>query len=154
MNGNRVIPVPKVMALEMKRLKVERVGAVRQWLRHLLRNQRGTLLLETVVALTVFGILGTAVLSSVQTSYISKRQFDIQSESENIVRNQMEYVFEQPYKPWVDTYLTITPPTAYSVLADALQYGTSTDPNVETVRITVNHYGQAVKVFETIRTNR
>ena len=138
----------------MKGIRAEKADALRQWLRHLLRNQRGALLLETVVALTVFGVLGTTVLSSVHTSYLSKTQFDIGSEAENIVRNQMEYVLEQPYKPWVDTYLTITPPAGYSVLAEALQYSTSTDANIETVRITVNHDAQPVKVFETIRANR
>ena len=120
-----------------------------------LRGQTGGLLIETIVALTVFGVLGSAVLSGVQTSFNSKRNFDSQSVSENLVRNQMEYVLEQTYKPWTDVYDPVTStPAGYSIVADALQYGTSTDPNIETVRVTVTHQGQTVKVFETIRTNR
>ena len=119
------------------------------------RGQTGGLLIETVVALTVFGVLGSAVLSGVQTSFISKGNFDVQSEVENLVRNQMEYVLAQTYKPWTDVYDPVTStPAGYSIVADALQYGTSTDPNIETVRVTVTHQGQTVKVFETVRTNR
>ena len=119
------------------------------------RGQTGGLLVETVVALTVFGVLGSVVLSGVQTSHISKRNFDSQSVAENLVRNQMESTLEQTYKGWPDTYDAVTSlPAGFSVTAQALQYSTSTDTDIETVRVTVTHQGQTVKVFETIRTNR
>ena len=119
------------------------------------RGQAGGLLIETVIALTVFGTLGSVVLSGVQTSHVSKRNFDVQSEAENLVRNQMEGALDQTYKGWPDTYspVTSTPP-GYVITTDALQYGTSTDSNIQTVRVTVTHDGQTVKVFETVRTNR
>ena len=119
------------------------------------RGQTGGLLIETVVALTVFGVLGSAVLSGVQTSFISKGNFDSQSVAENLVRNQMEGALDQTYKAWPSTYdaATSTPP-GYVVTTDALQYGTSTDTNIQTVRVTVTHQGQTIKVFETVRTNR
>ncbi len=119
------------------------------------RGQTGGLLIETVIALTVFGTLGSVVLSGVQTSFISKRNFDSQSVAENLVRNQMEYALKQTYRPWTDVYDPVTStPAGYSVVADALQYGTSTDPNIETVRVTVTHEGETIKIFETVRTNR
>ncbi len=120
-----------------------------------LRGQTGSLLIETVVALTVFGTLGSVVLSGVQTSFISKRNFESQSVSENLVRNQMEGALQQNYKAWPNNYdaVTSTPP-GYVITTEALQYGTSTDSNISTIRVTVTHEGQTVKVFETIRTNR
>lgn len=119
------------------------------------RGQTGGLLIETVVALTVFGVLGSVVLSGVQTSFISKRNFDSQSVAENLVRNQMEYVLEQTYKGWPDTYSAVTStPAGYSIVAKAVKYATSTDSNISTIEVTVYHEGQPVKVFETIRTNR
>ena len=131
-------------------------GTLRRWLQRLLRNQRGSLLAETVVALAVFGVLGAAVLGSVQASYFSKNKFNDQSVAENIIRNQMESVLVQTYKaPDAPdpTYLTETVPAGFSVTAEALTYSaTSTD--IETVRITVRHQGQIVKVFETVRANR
>ena len=123
------------------------------------RGQRGALLLETVVSLTVFGVLGSAVLSGVQTSHISKRNFDAQSEAENLVRNQLEHALEQPYKAWPTSgniyYDAVTStPSGYTITAEALQYSTSTDTKIETIRVTVTHDGQTIKVFETIRTDR
>jgi len=141
--------------MELEGTKTKERGTLRRWQQSALGglwSQGGSLLVETVLVLGVFGILGTAVLSGVQTSYTSKRQFDSQSTAENIVRNQMEYVFEQPYVPPPGTYLTITPPDGYSVTAEALDY--NGDPNVETVRVTVYHQGQPVKLFETLRANR
>ena len=128
-------------------------GAVLSWLQRLLGAQRGSLLMETIIVLAVLGLLGTALLSGVQTSYLAKRQFDDHSMAENLIRNQLEYVFEQPYKPPGDTYLLITTPDGYSVTVDALLYDeTSTD--VEVVRVTVYHNAQLVKAFETLRSNR
>ncbi|MFQ5875175.1 MAG: type II secretion system protein [Dehalococcoidia bacterium] len=128
-------------------------GAVLSWLRRLLRTQRGSLLMETTIVLAAFGLLGAAVLTGVQTSFLSKRLFDNQSMAENLIRNQMEYVFEQPYKPPGDTYLPITTPDGYSVTVDTLVYDeTSTD--VEIIRVTVYHNAQLVKAFETLRSNR
>ncbi len=119
------------------------------------RAQTGALLIETVVALTVFGVLGSAVLSGVQTSHVSKGKFDVQSEAENLVRNQMESALEKTYKAWPDTYDAVTStPAGFTVTAQAVKYGTSTDSNIQTVRVTVTHEGQTVKVFETVRTNR
>lgn len=119
------------------------------------RGQTGGLLIETVVALTVFGTLGSVVLSGVQTSFISKRNFDSQSVAENLVRNQMESTLEKTYKAWPDTYDAVTStPAGFTVTAQALQYSTSTDSNIETVRVTVTHNGETIKVFDTVRTNR
>ena len=122
-------------------------------LQRMLRNQQGGLLFEVVVTLTVFGVLGTAVLGAVQTSYIGKRQFEADAEAENIIRRQLDYVWEQAYKVPGQTYLPITPPPGYSVTVESLTWDSgSTD--VSTVRVTVDHDGQQVKVFETLRSNR
>ncbi len=116
-------------------------------------------MIETVVALTVFGVLGSAVLSGVQTSHISKRNFESQSEAENLVRNQLEYALNQPYKDWPASgniyYDPVTStPSGYTITTEALQYSTSTDTKIETVRVTVKKDGQTIKVFETIRVDR
>lgn len=126
---------------------------IKRILRHLACGQRGGLLVETVVALALFGILGTAVLASVQTSSISKGVFDEQSMAENILRNQMEYVFEQPYESPGETYLTVAIPDGYSVTVEALEYE-ATSADIETVQVTVFKDGQQVKVLQTLRANR
>ena len=127
---------------------------LRRRLGRLVNRQGGALLLETVVALSVFGVVGTALMSGIQTSYLSKTQFDIRSRAENIVRNEMETVFAQPYQAPPYTYSTATTSDGFVVTSVAVDYSTTSDANLETVRVTVQHGGQTVKVLEAARTNR
>ncbi|MEX2430460.1 MAG: hypothetical protein WD645_00900 [Dehalococcoidia bacterium] len=121
-------------------------------LRWLSGNERGSLLLEALVALVVLGIAGSAVLSSVQTSVTSKASFGDGSVVENVIRNQVEYVFQQEYLAPVDSYLTITPPAGYGVTAEALDYNGT--PNIATVRVTVYRNGAIVRSFDVLRSDR
>ncbi len=122
-------------------------------------QQRGSLLLETIILMSVFGLLGVAVLGAVQTSYFAKGKFDVQSTAENIARNQIDYVFEQPYVPPAElgaTYpsLPYVLPDGFSVEAKALQYDlTNSNPNISRVQVRVLKDGEEVKVLETLRAN-
>ena len=119
--------------------------------------QGGSLLLETIILMSVFGLLGVAVLGAVQTSYFAKGKFDIQSTAENIARNQIDYVFEQDYRepiPSVEPYEPLPVlPDGFSVEAKALPHDDASNPNVSWVQVTVFKDGQEVKVFETLRAN-
>lgn len=110
-------------------------------------------MVEVTVVLVVFGVLGIAILRTVQTGHTAKRQFDIHSTAENLVRNQLESVFDHSYKEPGQAYPSIAAPDGYSVTAEALLYDQFSN-DVEVVRITVFHHGQPVKVFETLRANR
>ncbi len=138
----------------MRRDKTTLSARLRRRLGRLANRQGGGLLLETVVALSVFGVVGTSLMSGIQTSYLTKTQFDIRSRAENIVRNEMETVFAQPYQSPPYTYSTATTSDGLIVTSEAIDYSTSSDSNLEMVRITVQHGGLTVKVLEPARTNR
>ena len=114
--------------------------------------------------MSVFGLLGVAVLGAVQTSYFAKGKFDVQSAAENIARNQIDYVFEQDYVPPTDLgapYLSLPRPESDYILPDgfwveanALQNDeANSNPNVSRVQVRVLKDGEEVKVFETLRAN-
>ena len=130
-----------------------------RWLIRSYRAQRGSLLLETIILMSVFGLLGVAVLGAVQTSYFAKGKFDIQSTAENIARNQIDYVFEQPYlEPSVsgvdyDSIPEDLHPVGFRVEAMALPHGDASNPNISRVQVSVFKDGQEVKVLETLRAN-
>ena len=118
--------------------------------------ERGSLLLETAVVMSALGIIGAQVLSGVQTASIAKRNFEIDSQVENIIRNQLESAFAEPYKAPNDvdpTYAPIATPPGYTVTAESITYpGTSND--ISTLRITVQRDGQTLQTYETLRTDR
>ena len=116
-------------------------------------SQRGSLLIESVVALAVFTLVGYAVFRGVQTSYIGKRQVDSQATSENLIRNQIEYVFKQAYLTPGSSYLTVTPPTGYTVASPSVVYD-SNSTDIAKVVVTVSKGGQTIKSLEMLRTNR
>ena len=103
--------------------------------------------------MAAFAVLGTAVLSGVQTSYASKRIFDVQSEAENIARNEMESAFAQPYLPPGQTYAATTSPNGFSVTTEALVFS-ATSSDISLVRVTVERDGRTLKVLETHRAKR
>ena len=122
-------------------------------------DSRGGLLLETVVAIIVFAVIGTTVLVGVSTARRSGDIVDKQSIAENVARNQMEYVFSRAYKVPPLSYASISDlpgndfnvPSGFTVTATAILRSGITDPDLETVRVTVNHLGEQVLVVETIR---
>ena len=127
--------------------------------RALTLDSRGGLLLETVVAIIVFALIGTTVLAGVSTARRSGALVDNQSIAENVARNQMEYVFSRAYKVPPLSYGSISDlpgndfnvPSGFTVTAAALLRSGSVDPNIETVRVTVNYLGEQILVVETIR---
>ena len=113
-----------------------------------------------MLTITVFSVLGTAILGAMHAGNTSKRQFEIESTAENLIRNQMESVFEQVYQNPEDSsispgvsYVGITPPDGFSLQTQALVYDVTTD-DIEKVRVNVYHDGQLVKTPETVRAKR
>ena len=138
----------------MNRDKTTLSARLRRRLWRKVNGQRGGLLLETVVALSVFGVVGTSLMSGIQTSYTTKTQFDIRSRAENIVRNEMETVFAQAYEAPPHAYPSSTTFDGFFITSEAIAYSTTSDSDIETVRVTVQHGGQTFKVLEAARTNR
>ena len=67
-------------------------------LRTLAGDCRGALLLETVIAIMVFSLVGVAVLGGLSTAYTSGAKTEVQSVAENLARNQVESIFSGPYR--------------------------------------------------------
>lgn len=55
------------------------------------------MLLETIIAMLVFGVMGAAVLSGLSTAHRAGAKIEQQPMAEVIARNQMEYVLSLPY---------------------------------------------------------
>jgi type II secretory pathway pseudopilin PulG len=151
-------PVSTVYTRAGKRVSGHRVSnlgrAVVDRLGTLAGDSQGTILLETVITTIVFALVGTAVLAGLSTMYKSGSITEKQSVAENVARNQMEFVFSQPYQePQQTPYPTMSGiPASYSVVT-TVGYADSVDPDPEVEKITVTsrYDGQDVLTLQTLR---
>ena len=118
------------------------------------REDRGSLLLETVVASMVFALVGVAVLSGLSNTYRTGAMVNVHSTAENVARNQMEFVFSQSYEePGSTPYPTYsTVPSDYSVTTSATEVDPlAPDTEIERVNVAVTYDGQVVVSLSTLR---
>ncbi len=118
------------------------------------REDRGSLLLETVVASMVFALVGVAVLSGLSTTYRTGARVNVHSTAENVARNQMEFVFSQTYEePGSTPYPTYsTVPANYSVSTSATEVDPlAPDTEIERVNVAVTYDGQVIVSLSTLR---
>ena len=113
---------------------------------------RGAFLLESVVAVAIFTVIGAAVFASVSTGRISGSKTEGQSVAENVGRNQMEHIRSLPYQPPPYTYPAVTTPLGYAVVPVAQEYLVG-EPNIEKIVVTVTRNGAQVLILETLRVN-
>ena len=126
------------------------------------RDQPGALLLEALIAVTVFTSVAVAALAGVSGFQRAKAVIETQAEVENIARNQMEYAFYQTYlvpdvtPPLTWVYYTSTTTTSpYTVTAGATSTSAfPTDDQVQQIVVTVMKGAKVELVVETLRTNK
>ena len=119
-------------------------------LRTMRGEQRGGTLLEVLIAVTIFSLVGVATLTGFATTQRAGARTDFQAQTENIGRNQMEYVFSQAYQAPGNSYLVIATPTHYSVTADAQEVVVGVT-SIEVVEVNVYAHGQLAWSLETLR---
>ena len=130
---------------------VRRVGSISgRRVCKLVQGNNGVLLVETVIAVLVFGLVGAAVMSGLATTHRSGFKIEVQSNAESIARNQMEYVFSLPYQEPPYFYPTVIAPQGYGVTSEAREH-INNDPNIEEVIVTVTFEGEPKLVVETMR---
>ncbi|MBF8268044.1 MAG: hypothetical protein HW388_1552 [Dehalococcoidia bacterium] len=132
-------------------LRGPRLAALQGRLQSAALVSRGSLMMEMVVAVMVYTLVGSAVLAGLSATYISGARSRDQSVAESLGRSQMEYVFSLPYQDPVSTYPSIAPPPGYGVSALAEEY-LSSIATIEKVVVTVSHDGSDILVLETLRT--
>ena len=125
----------------------------RRWAQALLRNHRGSMLLESVIAV---GILGTVLSTSIHVLATGSRAIgtvQALTTAQGIARSQLEYTKSISYCAPPCSYATIDVPTPYTVTAEAQTYS-ETDTNLEYVVVTVYKDGRSLTQIKELRVNR
>ena len=141
--------------MKMLGTKTKERGSFRRGLQRLLRNQRGSLLLEALVATGLLtGVMSAAVVG-LSTGSIAVGITDEKVTTHNIARSQLEYTMNDAFCAAPCSYgvMPSSLPTGYTVTSEAVAYSPP-DPNLETVVVTVYRDGQAIAVVKGIKANR
>lgn len=118
-----------------------------------LTNDRGALLIEAVVAITVFVTIFTVTMVAISTALKSSQNLEQRAIAENIVRNQLEWIVSQPYSGPTIGYTATTTPSDYiaTITTDNLNEFPA-DDDIERITVTVTRDGGSILSIETIRT--
>ena len=114
-------------------------------------SQRGTMMVEALIAVSVFTLLGAAVLSGSTATRNASARAEQAAVAENIARNQLETILAAPYQDPPHSYTPISTPPGYAVTADALEL-VGGDTNIATIVVAVTVNGEPVLRLESLRT--
>jgi prepilin-type N-terminal cleavage/methylation domain-containing protein len=92
------------------------------------RDQRGFSLIETIIAIGILGMVGTAFMSALVVGGRSTRLLDDQVQAEALARSQLEDIKNTAYNTDAGCYLlntcypvTITAPPGYTITVTTVQ---------------------------------
>ena len=128
--------------------------------RAMVADSTAALLLETIIAVSVFVMIAGATLTGATMIQRGRATLERQAIAENLLRNQMEYVFSLPYKSPTSTFVYSFPtptsiPSGYSVSVVATTTDAfPTDGNIKKIVVTVKRDAETVLQVETFRTNK
>ena len=119
-------------------------------LRRLVRGERGALLMEALVAVSVFTLLGSAVMTGLSATGNAAQRIEVGATAENLASNQIETILAAAYQDPPYTFSTLPAPTGYTVSAQALEQVPG-DDNIAKIVVTVYRDGVAELVVESLR---
>ena len=114
------------------------------------QDQRGAFLAETLAAVSVFTLLGTAVMTTVSATGAASESIRVSATADTLASNQIQEILSNPYVDPPFTFTTITPPTGYSLTAVAEQYIPG-DTNIANIIVTVMYKTDVAATLETLR---
>jgi type II secretory pathway pseudopilin PulG len=143
---------------------------ISKWLKRIkvkLQDEAGIGLVESLAAVAILGIAGTAFVLSLSTGALAVREGDQEATAQSLARAQMEYVKNYPYQEVPTTYPLVytedetynpnpvTLPEGYgiSVAVGAIpQAGGDTD--IQKVTVTISREGENIMTIEDYKVRR
>ena len=116
-----------------------------------MKGERGSSLIEAIVALALLGIVGLSFLSALTTSTTSRVVADEHASARTIAESQMENVKKQTYSLSYDPLPISAEYPGYAAVIDVenLRNG-----NIQKITVTISHHSRDITTLECYKTNR
>ena len=140
------------------------------------KNQKGIAFIETLIALVILGLIGTAIMLALSVSSKAIITSDELTISESLARSQIEFIKQQPYDPATaageGTYLKVSDiPNGYTIWSvdsssnvvsaivgvpwdSQTVAAAGSDSGLQKIRLVIQHYGQEVYSMEGYKVDR
>ena len=118
-------------------------------------RQRGSSLLEVLVALAILGTIAVVFLSTISSGLLGAAKIDERAVAENLARNQIEDIRRQPYS-YDNLYpVTLSLPPGYTVIVDVADLSPVEYPSsLQKVAVSVCRGERGVLKLETYKVNQ
>ena len=116
-----------------------------------MKSERGTSLIETLVALALLGIIGVAFLSALATSSNARSIADEHVSARILAESQMENIKKQTY---AFSYDPVPIPAEYPGYSAAIDVDNLRNGNIQKITVTIRHHDRDIKTLESYKGNR
>ena len=118
-------------------------------------RERGSSLIEILVALTIFGTISVVFLSAISSGLLSAGKVEERFTAENLVPTQIEDIKSLPYEATNYYPMTVSPPPGYTTLIDVTDEAPLEYPStLQKVCVTISREGRTLFSLETYKVNR
>ncbi len=118
-------------------------------------NEKGSLLVQTLVAIAIVSVIGTAILSAMSTTSQAVRVTNERDTATNLAMSQMEYVKQLD---WQTEYTPAPVPSeyvGYSVKEPiTVESISQRDANIQKITITIVYQNKEIFTLESYKENR
>ena len=116
-----------------------------------MKSERGTSLIETVVALALLGIIGVAFLSALATTSNTRLIADEHASARILAESQMEDIKKQTY---AFSYDPAPLPPVYPGYSAVIDVNNLRNGNIQKITVTIKHRGRDIETLESYKVNR